>query len=242
MSNTIETAVHAATANLIASGLIEKKIEETLAKTIESAIAEHLREYSDFGKKIKEKVSEALAVDFDRLTLPTYGASIVALIEQIVKQRADESIATSIKDRLDDMLANPPRLIKLSELVANYVKSVKDEYDRRDADSATCIVHRDPDRLSETFCMVHLAPNRVPTHDRYACPVAIHLMRVEKTDEWKVIGIRISGKDASKDPMFALGCDAYERSLYAMYAVGSHVIVDEDAVDTTYPEDHECRC
>jgi hypothetical protein len=242
MSNTIEAAVHSATTNLIASGLIEKKIEEVLGKTIESAIEAHLRDYSDFGKQIKAKVGEALAVDFDRLTLPTYGASIVALIEQLVKEKADASIALSIKDRLTEMLGAPQRVIKLSKLVADFAENAKDDYERRDAERVGFFIHRDAGILGESFCEIHLDHREVTRHDRYSANVGIHLHRVDRTDEWKVIGIRIKGKNAEKDPMFALGCDAFERDLYSLYATGSRIVLDEAAVETAYPEDNECHC
>jgi len=242
MSNTIEAAVHAATANLIASGVIEKKIEEALGKTIESAFEAHLRDYSDFGKQIKAKVGEALAVDFDRLTLPTYGASIVALIGQIVKEKADASIALSIKDRLTEMLGAPQRVLKLSQLVTDYAENAKDDYERRDSENVGLFIHRDDGILGESFCEIHLDHKEVSRHDRYSANVGIHLHRVDRTDEWKVIGLRIKGKKADQDPMFALGCDAFERDLYALYATGSRIVLDENAVETAYPEDHECRC
>lgn len=241
MTNTIEAAVHAATTNIIASGAIERKIEEALTKTIEAILAEHLREYSDFGKQLRIKVSEALAVDFDRLTLPSYGASILSVIEATLKTRADASIAESITHRLDDLLKAPPRTIELSKLVTDYIDSTKGDYERHDSDHVTCIVHHEGGGYQKNFRMVHLAPKVVPDRDRYACPIQIHLMRVEGSEEWKVIGLRIAQKDATKDPMFALGCDAFERDLYSMYASGSRLILDEESVETQYPED-ECHC
>ena len=54
----ITAAVAKAMDNLVASGRIEKSIEDALARTISDCIQEHTRHYSDFGKAVSNCVPQ----------------------------------------------------------------------------------------------------------------------------------------------------------------------------------------
>lgn len=234
MQNTIQAAVHAATQTLIESGAIEKRIEEALEKTISSAIKSELESYSKFGQSIKDKVAQALAVNFDDLTLPSYGESILAVVSNIVKARAEASIAEHVQGRLEELLANPEREISLSTLVDRWCQHVADKrgYSHDRPENVGLFIDRDGSLSS--FLQIYLHENcRASTREKYSWPIMIHAMKREQ-GKWEMIGLRINGRDAERDPMFALGCTKFERSLYSMFASGTKLeIGDDDDIDTT---------
>ena len=243
MSNDIKTAVAAATDKLIASGAIEQEIEKALAKTVTQVINDQLTSYSTFGKELREHVEKALAVNLDKLTLPSYGQSILALVNNLVRHKAEESIAVSVKKELETLLANPEREVKLSELLDRFKQQHKDDYDR--GERISVFIRRDDDRSSSIrFPMLYLSPKQAQsTRDVYSWPIRLHLYQTGNTAE--IIGVQVDQRDASKDPMFALGCDRFGKSLYSMFASKTVLVMDveDDEIDLDLPErEDECHC
>ena len=244
MSNDIQAAVAAATTKLISSGAIEQEIEKALAKTVTQVINDQLTSYSTFGKELREHVEKSMAVNFEKLTLPSYGQSILALVSNLVQNKAEESIALSVKKELESLLANPEREIKLSELIDRFKQQHKDDYDRGERISVFFRRDLDTGTSSIKFPMLHLSPREnQSTRDLHNWPIRLHLFQKGNTAE--IIGIQVDQRDASKDPMFALGCDRFEQSLYSMFASKTVLVMDveDDEIDLDLPErEDECHC
>ncbi|WP_198364066.1 hypothetical protein [Burkholderia ubonensis] len=86
-----------------------------------------LRSDSDFGKQLSEHVKKAVQVDFSNLGIPGYNDLILKIILQRVDASLNEQIEKHVTSQLDELLAPAPEEIKLSELVADFIKFQADK-------------------------------------------------------------------------------------------------------------------
>lgn len=85
----LTAAVESAFANIVASSAIEKAIETQLEKVVANVVNDSLGRYGDFGKKLRQKVSNAMSIDVERMDLPGYGH----FIEKIITRAVDAQLA-----------------------------------------------------------------------------------------------------------------------------------------------------
>ncbi|MEK6319995.1 MAG: hypothetical protein V4807_36805, partial [Burkholderia gladioli] len=124
----LEQAVAHAFSNIVSSGVIERAIEEKLATTITSIIDDSLRPYSAFGKQLGEQVKAALQVDLTKLGLPGYNDFILKVVRAKVSALTENAIAQQVEAQLTTLLAPAPAEIRLSELVAQFIKGNDERY------------------------------------------------------------------------------------------------------------------
>ncbi|KWK79403.1 hypothetical protein WM16_07620 [Burkholderia ubonensis] len=223
----LEQVVASAFSNIVNAGVIEKAIEEKLSKTITSIIDEELRSYSDFGKLLSEHVKKAVQVDFSNLGIPGYNDLILKIIRQRVDASLNEQIEKHVTSQLEELLAPAPEEIKLSELVADFIKFQAD----KQLYSCSCDL---PDRITllvETSgSFTHIALDKEFGTERYRCPWRID------TNDGRVYSVKIDETDPKKaifiGPMYG-----FERRLFQLYAAGTKLIIDADVdeIDTSYP-------
>lgn len=223
----LETAITQAFANIVASGAIEKAIQNNLEATITGAIENHLRQYSDFGKALSKHIGTALNVDMDSLKLPGYNDLILKIIRQNVETHADKMIAQQINEQMAALLAPPPAEIKLSALIEDFIKFA---VERNFFDDHT------PQRISlhvekSSSGYHHIYFDKESGKARYECAYVLN-----SDNEGKLYSININNKDVSKQ-LFVGALHAFERALFQMYAAGTKLIVDgsADDIDTYYP-------
>lgn len=201
------------------NGTIEKIIEAKLEKTVSEIFDEVLRSYSDFGKKLKETVETTLKVDFSQLGFDGYNDIVLKIIQRKMDSAIGLVVRAKLEEGLDDLFKTPPTEIKLSELV-NQMKG--DEFDERE--ECTCIVkHRD-----RGYGRVYLdeCPNK--NYDECKYEIAFD-------DKGTVYQISIDGYK-QKEKLFVGPFFGFERTLFQLYAAKTKLIVDEDAVELSYPE------
>lgn len=225
----LQQAVGNAFANIVASGVIEKAIEENLTKTVASIINEHLRSYSQFGQALGEHVKNAMQIDFSNLGLPGYNDFILKTIRNQVSQLAEDSIAKHVEKQLAALLAPAPAEIKLSELVSDFVKYESERY------GCSC------DDSSERITLIvegggnvagyhHIFLDREEDKSKYSCKY-----QIATTDIGHVYSLKIGDLDPKK-ALFIGPSFNFEHRLFQMYAAGTKLIVDgnEDNIDTYY--------
>ncbi|WP_205168796.1 hypothetical protein [Burkholderia sp. LMG 13014] len=223
----LEQAVSNAFSNIVTSGTIEKAIEEKLTKTITSIVNEELQSYSEFGKQLSEHVKKAVQVDFSKLGLPGYNDLILKIIRKRVEEDLNEQIERHVATQLDELLAPAPEEIKLSELVADFIKfqAEKQSY------SCSCDL---PDRITLTVdtegSFTHIGLDKEAGIDRYRCPWRIDTM------DGRVYSVRINEIDP-KNTLFIGPIYGFERKLFQLYATGTKLVIDCDVddIDTSYP-------
>ena len=227
----LQNAVANAFANILSAGVIEQEIEERLTKTITSILDEQLRSYSDFGKALGDHVKQAMQVDFDHLGLPGYNDLILKTIRHQVNQLADDSIAKHVEEQMRELLSPAPAEIKLSQLVAEFIKDKHDDY------SCSC---DGPERIA-LFVVGSRSGGPVGYHNiyldkdedksQYSCAI-----RIATDEDGRVYSLKIDEVDPKKT-LFIGPLWNFERRLFQMYAAGTKLIVDGDehSIDRYYP-------
>ncbi|MDN7413041.1 hypothetical protein QZM42_31420 [Burkholderia vietnamiensis] len=222
----LEQVVASAFSSIVAAGVIEKAIEEKLTKTITSIIDGELQSYSDFGKQLSEHVKKAVQVDFSKLGIPGYNDLILKIIRQRVDANLNEQIEKYVTEQLDELLAPAPDEIKLSELVADFIKfqTEKQSY------SCSCDLPERITLLVETDgSFTHIALDKDHGSERYRCPWRID------TNDGRVYSVKIDEIDPKK-ALFIGPMYGFERKLFQLYAAGTKLVIDADVdeIDTSY--------
>jgi hypothetical protein len=218
-------------ARVLASGDIEKKMDEALTKAITSIVTGELSSYSNFGKQLEEKVRNALAIHGD-VDLPSYNTYILEIIKRRMGYIQGE-IEKQIDDQLTQMLAPAPPTIKLSQLIADYLTMIRESReggcDCNASDRITVLisdtgptsrghdVYLDKDaKVAKRDCEIHLGISQGGT---------VYWLRFKSHD--------------SDSKLFSGPYYGFERSLFQMKAAGTIIEVDcdEDDVETSINPD-----
>jgi len=221
-------AVAAAFQNIVASGAIEKAIEENITKTVSSAIKQQLESYSDFGKKLSDHVKSALQVNFDDLGLSGYNDLILKIVRAQVDAHVGSVLAKQVEEQMAKLLQPAPAEIKLSELIKDFIERNKPDGCECDG-SDQITLHIEESRYGSRWIGLDKAEGK----SEYQCEIRF---AVNERDGG-IFGLRFDGKEADKT-FFVGPIYGFERSLFQMYAAGTKLIVDGDCVDdfdTYYP-------
>lgn len=222
--------------NLVASGAIEKAMEEAIAKTVTGVLKDQLREYSEFGKLVTKAVEKSLALHGD-LNLPAYNHSILKIVEAQVKHATEKSIEREVAGRMKSLLTPAPERIKLSTLVEQYVQHLKDQQEG----GCTCwggdeVAHVQlrEDRSSSSFLTLHLAPTddkpSTGSRQKDAISIGLHVRQRSEDGEPKVATIyhlSFQNVDVEKQ-MFVGDIRAFERTIFQMRAANTSIEIDCD--------------
>lgn len=219
----LKSAVSTAFANVVASGAIEQAIEKQLASTISSLIQHELRDYSDFGKALKERVQQAVAVNLDRMDLPSYNDLILQIIRRQLDGAMQSEAVQQLESNMAKLLAAPPAEMTLEKLIEEFIDANKED---REGESFTLIIDR---KYGSTYVCLDDESGK----SEYSCDYRIGVDR-----DGKVYHLAFGGKDASKT-LFMGPFYNFERTLFQLYAAKSKLIVEADAephdFETSFP-------
>jgi hypothetical protein len=214
-------------AKIQAEGFVEQVVEEQLKKTIKSIVNNVLREYGDFGKNLKEQVESQLNINLDKLDIASYNTMVL----NVVKEKLDAAMhlqgVEKIKADMDEMLGTAKAEYKLSELI----QELKDDALEWDDDlrGKDMSFHIDSDRRTLTF----ISFDKEPDKGKYDCKY-----RIAVDEEGKLTSVKIGGREFKNNVIMG-GLYGTEATLFKMYTQGSKLIINEDEVDTYYPEEWE---
>lgn len=225
----LQNVVSTAFANIVASGAIEKAIEEKLQKTITEAIDGELRSYSDFGKAIGERIKQSLQINFDTLGLPGYNDLVLKIVSQQLEVNMSSALSEHIQERMTELLAPAPASINLSDLVAEFIKLDTERASYAPtSDEFTLIVKRDTEIRSMRFEYVYLDPDAYKSE--YQCKYQIRIV------DGVVSNVTFNDVDPSKK-LFVGKLYGFERRLFQLYAAGTKLVLDDETkeISTYYP-------
>jgi hypothetical protein len=224
----LNTAVTAALTEMTASGTIEKLITERVEKTVETAISDALRSYSDFGKQVDAAVKKSLAINTDELDIPQYNQFILSVLQTKIDEQLNIVGKEKIERDMEELLSGAaPKEVKLSKLIEDFKEFVrKDNADEYDENITVYI------RISKGLCSgyTHIYLDPDSGKDRWACRY-----QLDVNPEGKVYGMQLDGKDV-KNTLFLGTLRGFNKAIFHIYAAGSKVIIDPDAVDEWQPE------
>lgn len=236
-SNLITDALNAAVTPERIALLVSEHVDRLVKEGIEDA----MNSWSKTGKEVKAKVAESLQVQ--GLNLPSYGHVVSQLIERQLQARVAEVIAAKLASDIESLLSLAPKRVKLSELIATLLEEVDDD--------CSCSIPRVFCKVDvNEYGSVYLSISREEParHKDPDVRVMIHLPK--KYDEYKGSEIpegtimlgKVSGSDLRKDIRFGYGTErpnqatefgrwfGFEQKILAMYACGTIIVLDEDAV------------
>jgi hypothetical protein len=213
---------------VLASGTVEKKIEETLTKTISEIVEDTFKSWSSFGKELKEVVQKAINVNLQELTLPEYNQLVLNAIRQKINETIQAEGFTRLKADIEKMLIGERKEWKLSELVEELKKeTLEDESDADEFDEISLFV--------ENFGSSNLVWIYLDQHSdksKYECNIQLAIYNGQ------VDSVRMIDKDFTKND--TLGClHGIEALLFRLYAQKVNFIIDEENVDKYYPSDED---
>src|SRR4051812_21254874 len=109
-------AISRAVAAKLSTDFIEKEVNTRVDKLVADAVASALSSYSETGKLITEAVKDALKVD--RLDLPSYGATVSAMLKEQIQAKVSGMVAGQLAAGMDELLRLAPVEVKLSAIAA----------------------------------------------------------------------------------------------------------------------------
>jgi hypothetical protein len=224
----IKDMMNAAFDKIEKSGAIEKKVEETIQKSLESIINELFRDWSDFGKDLKKKLGEAVKVNLESIDLPKYNVLIENYIKQQTTAIMNEQHQKLIDERLENILKveEKPEW-KLSEIVAKIVDGNEREYGDDDWEKLTLIF----DNWYKESWHIYIDPE--PNKENYHCAIQLNI------DDGKISSARVGEyktKDFKKE--IFLNLHGVEALIFRLYSQGVKIIIDENACEDAsyYPD------
>lgn len=213
--------------SIIESGIVESAIQKELQETMSEIIHDTLREYSDFGKKLKDEVKKVVDINFSELTIPTYNKLIVNTIKEgLDKLMMSEGVA-KLKADMENMLLGETKDWKLSELMKNFKEENED--DARQNDWSEISFHCEYDG---TFA--HIYFDAEPDKLAYECSNKLFIYK----DELSSVNFKESHKLKDLSVNFVGKLYGFEKLIFQIYARGSKIIIDDDKVDTYYPSEY----
>ena len=224
----ITKAVSDAFDRIIASGAIEKAIEENLTKTINETIRDQLRTYSEFGKKLDEAIKAAMQVDFSHLGLAGYNDLILKIVRAQVDAGINTVLAQQVEEQMNALLMPAPAEIKLSKLVADFIEHSKSDYSCSCDGPTQISLHVDESSYGSRW----VSMDKDEGKSQYQCSIRFGVHE----EDGKIFALRIDGVEAGKT-LFVGPIYNFERDLFQMYAAGTKLIIDAEAyeIDTHYP-------
>lgn len=199
-----------------ASGVVERMVEERLTKTIEDVLKEQLRDWSDFGKALSEKVKGSLQIA-DMKDLPNYGQFMSNIIAKNVDRQLHGKYAAQLAKDVEELFVDAPAEITLADLIAAFKEHItKDVYREHDDEISL--------HMEFSYGSWWIALDKSSGKGKYQCDMRFMVMR----DTGKVFALYLDGSEIKKE-IFVGPFDNFERLLMRIYVMGTKVIIEEGA-------------
>lgn len=136
MTIDISGIIEAKLAQMEADGVIRKKIEDALEKSILSAVTSELDSYN-FTRELRDEMKKAVSGVAEQTGLAAYNGFIAQKARQIISEVLSDDLTAKIQTALDGVLLRKHEGVKLSGIFEKYNKWVcenvdeSDKYDRR---------------------------------------------------------------------------------------------------------------
>jgi hypothetical protein len=227
MSIDLQAMVNAAMVKMHEEGVIQKIVEEKIAKTVSNIVDDVLGSYSDFGKQVKEVVKQSLAIDVDKMELPTYNV----LVRNVVRERLDQLVHVQgielLKARMDEIFKTVESEMKLSEIVENWKEALNEDHER---DGEHITVTWEPSTYSSGGGWLYI--DEEEDKSNYQCD-----LRAGINKDGTIFALHWKSHDLLKEVKTTWAIDSIGEQFFRMHAAGSKIIVDMDEVEKYFGYD-----
>lgn len=215
----LKNAVAAAFDKVVASGAIETAIETKLNETISSAISEHLRSYSDFGKELKEKVSQAIGINLKDMDLPSYGDLVLNIIRRQLDAQMESDFAKRLEANMAALLAPAPAEITVEAIIEAFIKTYGED---KAGEDFTLLIE------TKHTGFTYISLDKESDTSEYSCDFRIGIHNGE------VFSLALNGDDTKKK-LFIGPLRDFEKLLFQLHTAKTKVIMPADISADDYP-------
>lgn len=221
----IQDQVQLALNNIVESGKIQEIVAKNVEKTIESLFHDALREYSDFGKNLKEIVQSALQIDLSTVSTLGYQQIVTDIVKQKLQEATLEHISQPLEETLSQIIAPfEKRTYKLSEIIAKYREC---EWDSLDDDEVDISLHIEDSGYNSIY--VHF--DKESSKERYQCA---YRFSIDKKDGHMWM-FEIKGWSPKVGDLRASSIHGtFDHFIFNLYASKCPIELDESNVDTCW--------
>lgn len=223
----LQAMVNMAMVKMHEEGAIQKIVEEKMTKTVASIVDEVLGSYSDFGRQVKEVVKQSLAIDVDKMELPTYNV----LVRNVVRERLDQLVHVQgielLKARMDEIFKTVEPEMELSKIIESWKEALNDDHER-DGEEITVIW--EPSTYSSGGGWLYIDEDE--DNEKYQCD-----LRAGINKDGTIYALHWKSHDLLKEVKTTWAIDSIGEQFFRMHAAGSKIIVDMDDVDTHFGYD-----
>ena len=217
-------------------GTIQRKIEETLEKTVLDAISSELNSFSlkcDIQKQVKESVSK-IAADCG---FSAYNGFIAQTVKNILQQQYTQDITERVQKALDTMLLQRHENVRLSDIFTQYRKWVLEATDYecdRETFTMDLEIKRDGGFTWYT-CRFADRPIEYSVYGSRENPdIEMQLLAWENKKEGAINHLYINGHELKETIKIGVLSD-FEAFLVNLYYTETPIILDpEDVPDNNY--------
>lgn len=215
----------------ITDNVIENQLEDILTKQITSTLTEivreSFREYSDFGKKLKDAIGEKMNVSLKKLELVNYNQFIIDIIENQMSVSQTEAVEP-IKEAINEIVGIfDQKQIKLSDIFDRFKNDViNDSCD--ESGELTFGVEK-----SEEYGWTSIYMDPDSDKSEYSCKFSFTIHK-----SGSVYGFRykdFSSSDLKKvTPAMLSKFDSFEKWLFRIFNSKVEVVIDETEFETEW--------
>ncbi len=212
------------TAEMVENGTIEKMITASLEETIAGCIENSMRKYSDFGKAIEAKISEAVQCGAKDIELPEYNQFIKQVIEEKFIQVLKKESVGHLSDLIDKVIVPVESQTKTSLLIAQ----IEELWGSKARDSGREYIEIDVDTNDEETAMYVTIKD--PEYDMYNVKVTFYNFRHNNEDLWHIgyineSDVMVTGRAIRKA---CICTHEVTDLLYKYYAMGTKFELDSE--------------
>jgi hypothetical protein len=221
----LEKIVEQKLKEIIDSGFVENKIKEQLESTVKSIITDCLRDYSDFGKKLKEKIKKSLSLGNMDLSLPEYNQLILNWVTDIV----NSTMISSAKEKIEKNLKQFFKPLKKNEYkISEIIEEFKSYIDKEEHKKITFIRSNDDFSCIKGYISYYF--DEEENNYKYSCD---YMIGINKEGVWNVT---IKDEDLSKikTPLFF----QFDSFLFQLYSCKVKIIDDYEDVNEYLDTDY----
>lgn len=220
-------------AQMETDGTIKRKIEESLEKSIMSAISSELESYS-FRSGIEKQLKEAVSTIAADCGLSAYNGFIAERCKTIVQHLFTADIGEKVHKALSDIMFTKHENIKLSDIFERYREWVlehteeSDKYDRREFTHALEVTEDGP--WTRYVCKLADRTLEKSSYFKEKPDVEIHLTTYGVCAESNISTLYLNGH-SMKDSFKVGPISDFEAFVLNLYYSETKILLDPDDVD-----------
>lgn len=223
------------------SGVIQRKIEESLEKAVLSAVQDEINSYR-FRDGIHEQLREAVASIAKDCGLGAYNGFIAQRCRDIVSQMMSADLGERVQQAISDIMIQKHENIKLSDIFKRYRKWVlehTEEYEKYERREFTHVLEEKPDGNWTTYICKFADHVLEDGLIKESPEIEIRLYHYNKDNVCPITSLFLDGH-YMRDSFKVCNLTEFEAFVLNLYYNGTKIVMDIDDVDEDPYFDVDC--